>query len=323
MHYSVSYKTKQFFFVLIKLSIVIGAFYFIYSKLAENQNLDFSVFVQFLAENDQFSVKNIIFLIILSIFNWFFEIAKWQELVKTIKKISFKNALEQSLGGLTASLITPNRIGDYGAKAIYYPPNQRKRIVLLNLIGNMSQMGVTTIIGLTGLIIFVNHYEIEVDYYRVARFVFILVIIAIIITLGWYQERVKIKGYSIKKLFEVIKKVKQQTIIISTLYALIRYLIFSFQFYFLLTLFGVSVDYMYAMMVISSMYFLASIVPSITIFDVVIKGSVAVFLFGYVDVNELTILSIIMIMWILNFAIPSIFGSYYVLNFNLPKNDTT
>ncbi len=306
---------------MIKLSIVIGAFYFIYSKLAENQNLDFSIFMQFLAENDQFSSKNIIFLIILSIFNWFFEIAKWQELVRSIKKISFKNALEQSLGGLTASLITPNRIGDYGAKAIYHPPNHRKRIVLLNLIGNMSQMGITTLIGSVGLIVFVNHYDIEVDYYRVARFFLVLVILAVFITLGWYQERVKIKGYSIKKLIEIIKKVKHRTIYICMLYALIRYLIFSFQFYFLLILFGVSVDYMYAMMVISSMYLLASIVPSITIFDVIIKGSVAVFLFGYVDVNELTVLSIIMIMWILNFAIPSIFGSYFVLNFNLPKND--
>jgi hypothetical protein len=32
-------------------------------------------------------------------------------------------------------------------------------------------------------------------------------------------------------------------------------------------------------------------------------------------------LSIITIMWLLNVVIPSIFGSYYVLNFNFPKSD--
>ena len=37
MIYSLPYKTKQFFFVLIKLSIVVGAFYFIYQKLANNE----------------------------------------------------------------------------------------------------------------------------------------------------------------------------------------------------------------------------------------------------------------------------------------------
>lgn len=54
-------------------------------------------------------------------------------------------------------------------------------------------------------------------------------------------------------------------------------------------------------------------------FDVVIKASVVVFLSGFVEVNELTILSIITIMWLINFIIPSVFGSYFVLNFKLPK----
>ena len=74
------------------------------------------------------------------------------------------------------------------------------------------------------------------------------------------------------------------------------------------------------MIVITSMYLLASIIPSIFIFDVVIKGSVAVYLFSIVGVNELTVLCIVTLMWLLNFVTPSVFGSYYVLNFNLPKN---
>ena len=90
MLYNIPYKTKQFFFVLIKLSIVVGAFYFIYSKLTENGQLQLSDFIAFLKENKTFSTKNIIFLVILSGFNWFFEILKWKTLVKTIKSISFR-----------------------------------------------------------------------------------------------------------------------------------------------------------------------------------------------------------------------------------------
>ena len=89
MYYNVPYKTKQFFFVLIKLSIVVGAFYFIYSKIVENENLEFNEFIAFLKENRTFSLKNIIFLLILSSFNWFFEILKWQQLVKTNKTYFF------------------------------------------------------------------------------------------------------------------------------------------------------------------------------------------------------------------------------------------
>ena len=70
------------------------------------------------------------------------------------------------------------------------------------------------------------------------------------------------------------------------------------------------------------MYLLASVIPSIFIFDVLIKGSVAMYIFTIVGVNEFTILSIVLLMWILNFVLPSILGSYYVLTFTLPKNKT-
>ena len=112
--------------MLIKISLVVAAFYFIYQKLTKNSDLDFTDFVQFFIEKRLFSLKTIIFLLILTIFNWFFEILKWQELVSSIKKISFKQALEQCLGSLTASLFTPNRIGEYGAKAIYFTGHLQK-----------------------------------------------------------------------------------------------------------------------------------------------------------------------------------------------------
>lgn len=49
--------------------------------------------------------------------------------------------------------------------------------------------------------------------------------------------------------------------------------------------------------------------------DFVIKGSVGVFLFGLFQVNPMLILCITLLMWILNFAVPSLVGSYFVLTF--------
>lgn len=319
MVYNVPYKTKQFLFVLIKLSIVVGAGYFIYSKLLLNENLLFSTYIAFLIENDPFSPKNVLFLVILTLFNWFFEILKWQKLVQIIQNISFKDALEQSLGGLTASLVTPNRIGDYGAKVMYYTNRFKGKIVLLNLVGNISQMTITTVFGVIGLTIFVNFYQVDINYYRVTRFVFILLIIAILSFFGVKHRRFKVKGHSYVDLIDFIKSITINVKAKTLVFSLIRYLIFSFQFYFFLSVFGVAIDYLDAMVVITSMYFLASIIPSISIFDVVIKGSVAVFLFSFLKINELTILTIITSMWLLNFVIPSVFGGYYILNFRLPN----
>ncbi|MBN4070607.1 flippase-like domain-containing protein [Olleya sp. AH-315-F22] len=314
-----SYKTKQFFFTLIKLSIVVGASYFIYHKLAYNDNLDFNDFIVFLNKNDLFLAKNILFLIILSVFNWFFEILKWQNLVSSIKNISFFEALKQSLAALTASLFTPNRIGEYGAKAVYFTKPLRKRILFLNLIGNIAQMTTTLVFGIIGFSLFNSKYDIDISPIKLFLLITLVVIIIGFLFFISKQKKFKIKGISLQRIKEFILEISKKVHFKNIALSVIRYLIFSFQFYYLLTLFGVYINYINAMIVIASMYLLSSIIPTIFVFDVVVKGSVALFLFDFAGVNELTILSVITLMWILNFVLPSVFGGLFVLNFDYDK----
>ena len=319
MHYALPYKTKQFFFVLIKLSIVVGAFYFIYQKLAHNNTFAFSDFISFLSKNKVFSAKNIVFLLLFSFFNWFFEILKWQHLVNPIKTISFKKASAQSLGALTASLFTPNRIGEYGAKAMYYTSNLRKRILLVNLLSNLLQMGVTVLFGILGFSRYILKYDPDLNYYKLSRYAVLLLSGLFLFLLGLKTRPFKIKGFSIDKIKPFFASYAKNKVLLALILSVIRYLIFSFQFYFILTIFQVNLSYLNAMTIISSMYLIASIIPTIFIFDVVIKGSVALYLFSLADVNEVVVLAAITLMWLLNFVIPSLFGSYYVLTFTLPK----
>jgi len=310
------YKTKQLFYMLIKLSIVIGAFYFIYNRLTTNEHLNFTVFVDFLKENDVFLLKNVLFLLILTFFNWFFEILKWRNLVQIISEISFFDAAKQSLAALTASLFTPNRIGDYAAKAIYYKSSKRPKIVLLNLLSNMMQMTVTTVFGIIGFCFFVYTYDPDISYLKLGRFIVVLVIVLSFSLFGAKQSNLTVKGFSFQKVIDFIANIPKKVHVKNSIFSVIRYLIFSFQFYFLLNLFGVEVYYFNAMVVITTMYLLASIIPSVFVFDIIVKGSVALIIFEVVGVNDLTILSIITLMWILNFVIPSFIGSFYVLKFN-------
>lgn len=319
MNYSLPYKTKQFFFALIKLSIVVGAFYFIYNKLNNNGNLKFNAFFTFLNENAFFSAKNLFFLLVLSLFNWFLEILKWKQLVSTIKKISFFEATKQTLGSLTASLFTPNRIGEYGAKAIYFVNSYRKKIMLLNLVGNTLQMVVTVVFGSIGLLLFTSIYSINIDVYRILRILTLGVVIIVFFILGVKQTKYTIKGFSLNKIFIFLKNLPVKVSFLVTVFSIFRYVLFSFQFYYLLLLFGVNMHYLDAMIIITTMYLLTSIIPTLFIFDVVVKGSVAIFLFSFTSISTLTILSVITTMWILNFVIPSVAGCYFVLTFNYKK----
>ena len=305
--YIILHKYKAYLILLIKLLIVFGAFYFMYQKIITNSILTFEQL------KHQFSIlflNNGWLLILLLLFtdaNWLLEILKWKILASIEKKITFFEAFEQSFASLTASIITPNRIGEYGAKALFFKSEKRKNIMGLNLIGNLSQLAVTIFFGCIGIIYFLMNYSPKIPKINIQNSIILVLFLFILI---YFRKKLKLSKVKI-----FLNKISKKTYITVVILSILRYLIFTHQFYFLLELLGADIDYFAALPLILSMYFIASILPSLTIFDWVIKGSVAIFLFGFVQVNALTIVTITTLMYVLNFAIPALFGSIFVLNF--------
>jgi hypothetical protein len=300
---SISHKAKQFLVFLIKLLIVGGAFYFIYSQVANNDKLDWEKFIIMFQKNQSF--VGISFILLLSVLNRFFEILKWQNLVSYLHKISLPEATKQVLGALTAGLFTPNGVGEYAGKALFFEKSKAKKIVFLNLICNGIQMILSIVFGAIGL--WVLGYRFWV--------LAILGVPFFLILFSFFLKRIKIKGYSIEKLIhkinEIPKSIHQKNIFL----AVCRYLVFSHQYYFLFLAFDVDLPYFTLMATIASVYFLASSLPTFQFLDFAVKGSVAVYFFGILGVNEWIVIFISTLMWFLNVVLPVIIGSYYVMNF--------
>ena len=148
---SIPHKAKQFLVLLIKVLIVGGAFYFIYNQLANNDKLDWQKFIVLFQKNQ--SISGIIFILLLSVLNRYFEIFKWQNLVSFLHKISVGEATKQVLGALTAGLFTPNGVGEYAGKALFFEKSNAKKIIFLNLICNGIQMILTIIFGFVHIFI--------------------------------------------------------------------------------------------------------------------------------------------------------------------------
>lgn len=250
-----SYKSNQFFLLAFKLFVVIGCLYFIYTKIASNQSIHFSEFQSFLTNFGVFSIKNLIFLLFLSAFNWFFEITKWMNLTSIIRKNSFLQSTKESLASLAFSIPTPNRIGEYGAKAMYYKKENLKKIVLLNFIGNTSQLAVTIFFGFFGVL---QLWEsLESKFISKKLFIFLVALLCIGFVLFWIPYIKKSVQKSIKFLQSVKTKVYLKIIILS----FVRYLLFSHQFYYLLLLCNVQLTYFTAMSLVASLYLFSSFVP--------------------------------------------------------------
>ena len=300
---SISHKAKQLLVLIIKLLIVGGAFYFVYNELAHNDKLNWVLFVEKFNKNQ--SVLGIALLLLLSILNRFFEILKWQNLVSYLHKITLFDSTKQVLGALTAGLFTPNGIGEYAGKALFFEKSQAKNIVFLNLICNGIQVIISMLFGLLGL-----------WYLGFGKWVF--PVIAIVLgfgILGFGLKKVRIKGYSIEKILSKIKEIPKKIHQKNCYLAVCRYLIFSHQYYLLFLAFDVQLPYFILMATIAAVYFLASSLPTFQFLDFAVKGSVAVYFFGLLNVNEWIVVFISTLMWFLNVVLPVLIGSYFVLNF--------
>ncbi len=308
---SIPHKTKQFLVLLIKVLIVGGAFYFIYNQLANNDKLDWQKFIILFQKNQ--SVSGISFILLLSVLNRYFEILKWQNLAQHIHKISLSESTKQVLAALTAGLFTPNGVGEYAGKALFHSKSDAKKVIFLNLICNGIQMVLTVIFGIFGLLYFNAQFNIITPRTVLILFGILIIVIAILFSI----KKISLKGYSIEKLIhkinEIPKSIHQRNILLGCC----RYLVFSHQYYFLFLAFDVDLPYLTLIAAISSVYFLASSLPTFQFLDFAVKGSVAVYFFGILGVNEWIVVFISTLMWFLNVVLPVIIGSYYVLNYKI------
>ncbi|WP_396177178.1 hypothetical protein [Flavobacterium sp.] len=300
---SIPYKAKQFLVFLAKLLIVGGALYFIYNQLVHNEKLDWNQFLALLERKK--SIAGIAFILSLSFLNRFLEILKWQNLAQKLQPISLSKATEQVLAALTAGLFTPNGIGEYAGKALYFPKKNTGEVVFLNLICNGIQMILSILFGIVGLLIL--GYWLEVG-----------ILLLVVLGLGllfFLLKKITIKGYSLNQFFEKInalpKKMHQRNLVL----AVLRYLTFSHQYYFLFLAFDVNMPYFTLMGTIAAVYFLASSLPTFQFLDFAVKGGVSVYFFGILGINEWIIVFISMLMWFLNIVLPVLAGSVYVFRF--------
>jgi len=303
-----SSKAKKILIVGAKLLIVGASFYFIYSQLAHNDQLDWEKFSIIFQKNQSFT--GIGFILLLSVLNRFLEILKWQNLVSQIYEISLANAARQVLGSLTAGLFTPNGIGEYAGKTLYFEKTFTKKIVFLNLICNGIQMILSAFFGTVGL--WFLGYRAWVFGIICLGFAFGLLLLQL--------KKLTLKGYSIEKLIQKTNKIPKSIHQKNIILGISRYLIFSHQYYFLFVAFDVDLPYLPLVATISSVYFLAAMLPTFQFLDFAVKGSVAVYFFGVLGVNEWIVVFITTLMWFLNVVLPVVIGSYFVLNFKIIKS---
>ncbi len=258
------------------------------------------------------ALKILSILLIFSLLNWFFEIKKWQVLAHNIQSISWAEAAKQSLMSFSISLLTPNRVGEYGAKMIFYPKKDYKKVWALTFIGNFSQLSLTLVMGLAALLFWWRHQAIQT---YIQKMSFSILTILLIISGS---------GFLIWLLRRFYLKSKQQVLWQSQvwraglLYATLRYLIFSSQFVLLLYVLRHHLSFTYLYPAVFLSYLIATLIPMLAFFDWAVKSTVAIGVFSLINVPAAIVFKVVAMMWLTNFMLPFLIGLLLLWRYKIP-----
>ncbi|MEC7863782.1 MAG: lysylphosphatidylglycerol synthase domain-containing protein [Bacteroidota bacterium] len=320
-------QSKKTISFLIKIGIVAFALFFLYQQLTSKSS------------SEQFNVDHILLqlqqnylvigLVILMMFlNWFLESLKWRFLISKIEKITIKRSIRAVFSGITVSAFTPNRVGEYAGRVFCLKKADRIQGVFITVIGSMAQLVITIVFGLIGILLLPNLMP-EFDallsnvifIYPIMLFIIILLITLLVtlflnasvfsVVLSKFKLLSKFAKYN-----EVFTFYSSSELLEVLLYSTARYIVFSTQFFILLQVFEVHISYLDAVVLTTAMLFVISVIPTIAITEIGVRGSVALFLFGLVSSNTIGILSATFVMWVINLLLPALIGTAFIFTLN-------
>lgn len=307
---------KKYLSIIIKIVIVFFSFYFIYHQLVENKSfeeLDISVLIDTVKKNKVYLVG----VILMMFLNWLVEALKWRYMISKIENISIMTAYRAVLTGITVSTFTPNRIGEYGGRVFCLEKGDRIKAVFITVLCSMSQLLVTILYGSISLFILFDEILIDKTFLSVS----LLILLNLFLLFSYFNisHIVNFLGKfklikSFKKYLEVLVMYNYKDLIIAFIYSNTRYFIFSLQFIILLHVFGINISFMDAILSVMLIFFFITITPTITIAEIGVRGSVAIFVLGLFSSNDIAILSSTTLLWLINLIIPAIIGSFFIFS---------
>ncbi|WP_295121809.1 lysylphosphatidylglycerol synthase domain-containing protein [uncultured Chitinophaga sp.] len=321
--------------ILLNYTLGIGLFvwltYSIYNQLMNQVNLREAVdrMGELLVNRGLFVLLTVI---VLMLVNWGLEARKWQLLVRPLEDISFRKAFSAILSGVSLSINTPNRIGEYGGRILYIKNRNKLKAIAATVVGSFSQLIITAVFGLAGLIYYINNFElIKADQRFASSFwenimLGVLIVVSLLIILLYFRLQIivavfdKISWLRKAKVFvQIIARYSPKELKKLLLLSAVRYMVFSAQYLILLYVLGVELVWWQGLLMISTIYLVMAMVPTIAIAELGLRGRVSIYFLGLLSPNIAGIIAATVCIWLINLVLPAVMGSILLLGVKIFK----
>ena len=309
--------------------LAVWLFYSLYRQVKDQPDLDTAITLIKLAPFGVNAWK--FWLVIVLVFvNWGLEARKWQLLIKAIQPMSFIRSFKAVLCGVTFSLNLPNRMGEYAGRVLFVEEGNRLRSASLSVAGSMAQLIITMLMGCLGLAWLVfSKYEAGtvmglsafwLKIFLCGSIVGTLLMLLFFFRLNWLVHLVEKLPYAkrISKYIDVLETFDAKILLRLLSLSLLRYLVFILQYIFTLQIMQVEQNYWQSFWIVTVMFWILAIIPTIAIAELGIRGTVAKTLFAY-SKNMIGVLAVTFGIWFINLFIPALIGSLLILGIKIKK----
>ncbi|HVW16161.1 MAG TPA: hypothetical protein VHB54_20185 [Mucilaginibacter sp.] len=309
---------KKIFSYLLKAAILILAFIVIYRRIDDNENLRrFELLIGKIKHTEAIAVMSAVGLLMLV--NWVTEAFKWKFITRELTNITTWQAIEAVFCGLTWAVFTPNRIGEYGGRVMFLPNRKRIHGIFAMAVGSFGQNVITNVLGLTALCWFVFtflHVNIVVSLaLSLAAGGFIILLLIFYFNISWLVtllNRIRfLKKYH--RFFDIMARYKTPELLNIMWFCLTRFFVFSFQYFLVIHLLIPDMPVFPMMMMVFILFFVQSALPSLDLFDIVVRNYTASTFFVYITTQNLAVMAAVSSIWFINLIAPAILGSVFVL----------
>ncbi|MDD8017418.1 MAG: lysylphosphatidylglycerol synthase transmembrane domain-containing protein [Bacteroidota bacterium] len=250
---------------------------------------------------------------------------RWRYVLHLISSdISPGEVFTSLLVGLTTGFFTPGQIGEFAGRIASHPNIRKSYVVGLSVIDKLYLLALTLVSGICALSLF--FYLHLSEYWKVGYGVIGFLIIVLVLFIFLFPEITKklllfvpekIRQHRLYNIIEVIETKfhnrEGQTLFLLT--ALLYTIIFFQYFIFSIAFEPVSIGN--SLMCSASVYFVKAVVLPISIGDLGVRESAAVFFFSKVGVSAASAFNASMCMFIANLVIPSVAGAILIMKVKL------
>ena len=270
--------------------------------------------------------------IFLMIINWSIEALKWKISIQNVQPISFSRSFRAILSGVSFSVSTPNRIGEYLGRILYIEEGNRLRVISLTIVSSISQLIITLFAGSVGLFFIRKNIETGntmqgLDSFWLQVLQYGVIIVLLILTGIYFRLSLLINlvdklrnNNRYSWLVSSLKDIDATLLLKLLSLSAIRYVVFVVQYFLLFRLFEVNAGWWECFWAVSVIFLVLAIIPTFAIAELGLRGNVSLKLIGLFSTNSLGISLTTATIWIINLVLPAIAGSLLILSVKIFKN---